>query len=179
MLTLATTKFYCDNIQISFNVWQHLCQNVEPQSRNLEEKQPFKLSALSAKQNFQSRMILLRCKSCSHGDNHSSLQNSSVSLNNFRAPVSILLRPVSPRLLRITHITSTTYQTVKCAAVARRLRVIIKTVVPQCSANEIKIGDKSRRGLSNQAHHCKQVTMAPDLLWSKTLQTMCAKRFST
>lgn len=150
-----------------FHVWQHLCQNVG-QSRNLGQKQPFKLSALSAEQNFQSGMILLLCKSCSNGDNHSSLQNSSVSLNNFRAQVSIFLHPVSLQLLRITHITSSTYQTVKCAVFTRRLRVIIKTVVPQCSTNKIKICDQSRHGLSKQAHHCKQVTMAPNLLWSKT-----------
>lgn len=107
------------------------------------------------------------CKSWSNGDNHSSLQNSSVSLINFRAQVSIFLHPVSPQLLRITHITSSTYQTVECAALARRLRLIIKTVVLQRPANEIKVGDKSRRGLSKQVHHCRQVTMAPNLLWSK------------
>lgn len=73
-----------------------------------------------------------------------------------------------PQRLRITHITSSAYQTVKCGTLARRLRVIIKMFVPQCPANEIKVGDKSRRGLSKQARHCKQATMAPKLLWSKT-----------
>lgn len=148
MLTLAAvgfryTRLYCDEEKkkkTSFQFWQK--PQVEAVSRTLS----WPILPVAVEQNFQSGMILLLCKSCSDWDNHSWLQSSLASPNNFRMKVLISFHPVSPPTSPYYSHHVHFYQTATAEWVlACHLWAIIKAAVLSRSANELKRGNKTRQ----------------------------------
>lgn len=112
----------------------------------------------AAEQNFQSGIILPLCKSCSDWDNHSSLQSSLASPNNFHMKVLILFHPVSsPTSPYYSHHVVHLYQTATVEWVlVCHLWAIIKTAILPCFANEPKRGNKKNtvNMIYQNKHNC-------------------------
>lgn len=124
----------------SFHFWQK--PQVEAVSRTLS----WLILPVAVEQNFQSGMILLLCKSCSDWDNHSSLQSSLASPNNFRTKVLISFHPVSPPTSPYYshHVHLCQTATLEWVLVCH-IWSIIKTAVLPRSANKLKRGNKTRQ----------------------------------